>query len=199
MADSFHFVVPAIAILVPSAALAHTGRADASGFAYGFWHPVSGVDHVLTMVMVGVLAWQVGRQALWLVPGAFVLMMVLGGAAGAAGTSLPFVEVGVALSVVVLGTFICVGAKLPIVLGIGMAGFFAIFHGYAHGAEMPEYAGGLGYVAGFTAATVLLHVAGITGGFVAAGTLGDRLGTAVARSIGGGAALLGSALVLAGL
>jgi urease accessory protein len=182
-------------LLLPTAAFAHTGVSDASGFAHGFWHPFAGLDHALAMALVGVLAWQLGGRALWLVPSTFVLVVALGGALGAAGAALPLVEVGVALSVVVLGAAVALSVRAPVAVAAGLAGLFAVFHGHAHGAEMPGDAAGLAYGLGFVLATALLHLGGIGLGRLA----GDgRHGSAAVRSAGGLAALAGLA-ILAGL
>jgi len=147
--------------LLPTAALAHVGIGDTSGFAHGFSHPLGGIDHVLAMVAVGVFAAHLGGRALWLVPLTFVLVMALAGLIGMAGVALPFVEMGIGLSVVVFGLTIAFQLSLPPVAAMALVGFFAIFHGYAHGAEMPDTASGLAYGAGFVTATALLHAFGI--------------------------------------
>jgi len=97
--------------LAPSLAFAHTGVGPTQGFVHGFMHPVSGIDHILAMVTVGVFAWQLGGRALWAVPAAFVTIMALGGALGMSGIGLPFVELGIALSVVVLGAVVALGVS----------------------------------------------------------------------------------------
>lgn len=184
----------AVAALIPATALAHTGIGEASGFAHGFAHPVSGLDHVLAMVLVGVFAWQLGGRARWLVPATFVAVMALGGALGVMGVAVPFVEIGIALSVVVLGAVVAFGVKAPVALAMAVVGLFAIFHGHAHGAEMPEDAGGLAYAAGFMIATALLHTAGLAAGLLIA-TAGRQTGPAMVRSAGGLAALAGVGLL----
>jgi urease accessory protein len=183
--------------LMPGAAFAHTGVGETSGFVHGFSHPTSGLDHVLAMVMVGVLAWQLGGRALWLVPAAFVLVMALGGALGVAGIEVPFVETGIALSVVVLGAVVALGIRAPVAAATGLVGLFAVFHGHAHGMEMPEDAGGLAYAAGFMIATSLLHMAGIGAGLLI-GTTSAGYGPAVVRSAGGLSAVAGLG-ILAGI
>ena len=183
--------------LVPSLAFAHPGHGEAIGFTHGFLHPLSGLDHILAMVLVGIFAWQLGGRALVAVPLTFVGVMALGGALGMAGVPVPFVEVGIALSVVVLGAVVAFGMRAPVAVAMGLVGLFAIFHGYAHGAEMPEAAGGLAYGVGFMAATALLHLAGIAVGF-AIGKASETFGPAVLRTVGGFAAVAGLGL-LAGL
>ncbi|MBA8904076.1 MULTISPECIES: HupE/UreJ family protein [unclassified Phyllobacterium] len=171
-------------------AYAHVGVGETSGFTHGFAHPISGLDHVLAMILVGIFAFQLGGRALWLVPAAFVGMMAVGGALGVAGITMPFVELGIALSIIVLGAAVAFEVQAPVAIASGLVGLFAVFHGYAHGAEMPESAGGLAYAGGFMAATALLHIAGIGIGF-AIGKIGQRVGPNVVRLIGGLAALAG--------
>jgi urease accessory protein len=182
------------AAFLPTAALAHTGVGDTSGFLYGFAHPISGLDHILAMVMVGVFAWQLGGRALWLAPATFVLVMALGGLLGVAGIDVPYVETGIALSVVVLGAVVALGVKAPVAMAMGLVGLFAIFHGHAHGAEMPEDAGGVAYAAGFMIAAALLHATGIGIGLLI-GKASKSYGSVVVRSAGGVAAVAGAGLL----
>jgi urease accessory protein len=185
------------AVLLPTMAMAHTGVGAAGGFAHGFWHPIAGLDHVLAMVLVGVLAWQLGGRALWLVPATFVLVMAAGGALAVAGMALPLVELGIALSVVVLGAAVAFGIRAPVAVAMGIAGLFAIFHGHAHGAEMPADASGLAYGIGFAIATAALHLSGLGLGYLV-GAAGDRYGVLV-RSAGGLAAIAGIAILTGAL
>lgn len=182
------------ATLAPGVALAHTGVGDTGGFIHGFAHPIGGLDHVLAMVLVGVFAWQLGGRALWLVPAAFVAVMALGGLLGVAGIGVPFVEIGIALSVVVLGSVVAFGVKAPVAAAMALVGVFAVFHGHAHGAEMPETVAGATYGLGFMLGTALLHALGIAAGY-AIGTLGDRYGQVVTRAVGGVAAVAGVAIL----
>ena len=180
----------------PTAAFAHTGVGDTSGFMHGFMHPIGGLDHVLAMVAVGILAARLGGRALWLVPLAFVTMMVLGGIAGASGYDLPFVELGISGSILVLGFVLALGRQLPTALAMAMVGFFGIFHGHAHGTEMPVDAQGFAYGAGFVLATALLHASGLAFGMGA-----DRLAgswSARASRIAGGAMAAAGAGIMAG-
>lgn len=175
--------------LTAGAAEAHTGVGDPSGFLHGFLHPIGGLDHILAMVMVGVFAAQLGGRAVWLVPASFVAVMALGGALGLAGIPVPFVELGIGLSVVVLGTAVALRLRAAVPVAMTLVGFFAVFHGYAHGAEMPESAGGLAYATGFIAATTLLHAAGAglglaVGGRNGAGRLSVRAAGALAAAVG---------------
>jgi len=185
-----------VTVLVPTAAFAHTGHGDTSGFIHGFMHPVGGLDHILAMVAVGVFAYVLGGKALWLVPLSFVGMMIVGFGLGIAGVDVPFIELGIALSSVVIGGAAALGRPMPVAAAMSLVGVFAIFHGHAHGAEMPETSAGLEYAAGFVLATALLHAAGIGASFAVAGLLG-RYGKAAAR-IAGVAFAAGGLGVLAG-
>ncbi|MFC5758122.1 HupE/UreJ family protein [Rhizobium sp. GCM10022189] len=178
------------AVAAPAVAYAHTGVGDTSGFVHGFSHPISGLDHILAMVMVGVFAFQLGGRATWLVPTTFVLVMAVGGGLGIAGINVPFVELGIALSVVVLGAIVALNVKAPTAVAMGLVGLFAIFHGHAHGAEMPENAAGAAYAAGFMIATAVLHAVGLGLGFMI-GRAGERHGTFAVRTAGGVAAVAG--------
>ena len=176
--------------LTPSLAFAHTGVGDAHGFSHGFLHPLTGLDHLLAMVTVGILAFQLGGRALWAVPATFVVVMALGGALGITDVPLPFVETAIAVSVVVLGAMVAFGIKAPLAVAMAVAGLFAVFHGFAHGAEMPVDASGLGYGAGFLLATALLHLAGIGLGMGIA-RMGDRHGQGWVRGAGAAVAVAG--------
>lgn len=154
-------VTAATAILLPTAAFAHTGAGHAVGFVQGFVHPVSGIDHVLAMVAVGIFAANLGGPARWAVPLTFVSVMALGGALGMAGIAVPFVEAGIAASVIVLGLAVALRWQWSTAGAMALAGVFAIFHGHAHGAEMPADASGFTYAAGFVIATALLHATGL--------------------------------------
>jgi urease accessory protein len=186
----------AVLIAMTGAAAAHPGHADAGGLAHGFMHPLGGLDHVLAMVAVGLYAALLGGRALWLVPATFVAVMALGGALGAAGYALPSVEVGIALSVVVLGAVIALRVSLPTLAAMAMVGIFAVFHGHAHGAEMPQNLTGYEYAAGFLAATALLHGAGIALG-LGMGRLSGLDGRRATQAAGGAVALAGLALLVA--
>jgi urease accessory protein len=186
----------ALLVVFPTLALAHTGAEHGFGFAHGFEHPIGGIDHVLAMVAVGVLAFVLGGRALILVPLAFVGMMIVGFLLGAAQVSLPFVEIAIAASSLVIGAAAAWGKPMPVAIAMALVGIFALFHGYAHGAEMPANANGLGYALGFVLATALLHAAGITLSVLVAKIMG-RHGRLAAR-VAGGAFALGGAGVLAG-
>jgi urease accessory protein len=177
---------------MPTAALAHTGG-SASGFVHGLAHPVGGLDHVLAMLAVGLLACQLGGRALWFLPASFMTAMAFGGWLGLAGVGMPHVEIGIAMSVIVLGAIVALGIKAPLVIAIGIAGLFAVFHGHAHGTEMPHDTLGAAYAAGFLVATAFLHLSGIALGFLIAqpGRLPLRLG--------GGVISLAGIAILAGM
>ncbi len=180
--------------LLPTVALAHTGVGDTVGFSHGFIHPLTGIDHVLAMMMVGVFAWQLGGRALWLVPITFVLVMAIGGVLGVTGIGVPFIEIGIALSVIVLGASVAFRVKAPMAIAMAVVGLFAIFHGHAHGSEMPENAAGMTYGLGFMIATALLHLGGIGLGFLI-GRIGDKRGPVFVRAAGAAAAVAGLAIL----
>lgn len=182
------------ALLAATPALAHPGHDGAVGLSHGFLHPFSGLDHVLAMVAVGLVAARVGGRATLLVPLAFLGMMAVGGALGAAGIALPFVETGIALSVVVLGAALALRPALPVAGAMALVGAFAVFHGHAHGAEMPESATGLAYGLGFIAATALLHAAGLGLGLAAGRRDGTQARPAL-RVAGAGLAAAGLGLL----
>ena len=187
-AERAGLVVIATALAGP--ALAHTGAGAVHGFGAGLLHPLFGVDHVLAMVAVGLWAGLTGGRARFAYPLAFVGMMVLAGLWGMSGSSLPGVEIGIAVSVVVLGLAIALRATPPLAAGAAACAIFAIFHGHAHGAELPQGASGLGYALGFVLATAALHGAGLG----LAGLLAARA-PLLARVAGGGLALAGVAIL----
>ncbi|EIM28157.1 HupE/UreJ family protein [Microvirga lotononidis] len=149
-------------------ALAHTGHDTASGLLAGISHPMGGLDHVLAMVSVGLFATLLGGRALWALPASFVGMMLVGGLMGLAGVGIPAVEIGIAASVVVLGAVVSLGWAWPVGAAMALVGLFAIFHGYAHGAEIPAEAGAALYSAGFALASMGLHGLGIALGLLTA-------------------------------
>jgi urease accessory protein len=182
--------------LLPGTAFAHPGHGDASGFMHGFAHPIGGLDHVLAMVAVGLLAAHLGGRALFLVPLSFVAVMALGGGLGMAGIALPFVETAISLSVVVLGLAVALRLNLPTLAAMALVGVFALFHGHAHVSEMPQSASGYAYAAGFLTATALLHGIGIALGMLIA-RAGAFAGTRMIQAAGGAMALAGM-VILAG-
>lgn len=155
------------AILFLAAAMpayAHVGIGTTSSFTAGFMHPLSGLDHMTVMIAVGLWAALKGGRAIWAWPTAFVGVMLAGAALGMAHVPVPFVEPGILASVVALGLLVALAVDLPVSAGVAIIGLFALFHGHAHGTEVPENAGGLEYMAGFAVATALLHAVGIAAG-----------------------------------
>jgi urease accessory protein len=187
----------AVLIALTGPAFAHTGHSHAGGFVHGFMHPFGGLDHVLVMVAVGLYAARLGGRARWLMPATFVAFMAFGGLLGTFRIADPFFEVGVAMSVVVLGLAVALRVDIPALTAIAVAGLIAIVHGYAHGAGMPGDVPGFAYAAGFMLATALLHGAGIALGVLAA-KLADRGGWRVARA-GGGATMVAGIAILGGV
>jgi urease accessory protein len=188
--------------LVPALAFAHPGLGNPGlgnhvDFAGGFAHPLGGLDHILAMVAVGMFAAHLGGRALVLVPATFVLVMAAAGVLGMSGVGLPFVELGVALSVIVLGAAIAFRLQAPVIVAMAAVGFFAIFHGHAHGTEMVGLGAGALYGAGFVLATALLHAVGIGIGLAIRG-LGTVQGKRLYQLSGSAMALAGVA-ILAGI
>lgn len=154
--------------LIPGVAYAHDGsNVPFGGFLSGLVHPVLGYDHLLAMLSVGILSAQIGGRAIWTVPATFVSVMALGGALGLIDIGLTSTELGIAASLVLLGLIIAAERKLHVLLAMAGVGFFAIFHGYAHGAEMPTTAEPVLYAAGFLTGTALIHIAGLLIGDIA--------------------------------
>jgi urease accessory protein len=147
-------------------AWAHVEGGQAAGFITGLQHPWSGLDHVLAMIAVGLWGAQLGSPALWLLPIAFPMMMAMGAMMGLMGIPVPGVEIGIALSAIVLGMMIFVEVRPKLAVAVAMVGIFAIFHGHAHGTELPEGQSGLLYSMGFVIATGCLHGVGIAIGLV---------------------------------
>ena len=148
-------------VLSAGMAQAHVGHGSTLGFDHGFMHPIGGVDHVLAMIAVGVFASVLGGRALWLVPLSFVSMMVAGGMLGNSGFHLPIVETIIALSVIILGAAVALQWKAPVSMAMTLVGLIAVFHGFAHGAEMPTDVSSIAYGLGFVIATAALHGAGL--------------------------------------
>lgn len=175
-------------LLDPSAARSHDGTGLAGGFVAGFKHPLLGLDHLLAMVSVGVWGAFLGRPLVIALPVLFPLAMAFGAAAGMVALPFPPVEIGVAASVLALGLVILLAVRASVPVACTIVGMFALFHGYAHGTELPSAADPVGYTSGFILCTGLLHLAGI-----ALGTL-KRLpaGTAALRTAGGVIAAFGA-------
>jgi urease accessory protein len=173
--------------LLPGAALAHSGHAVTGGFLAGLAHPILGWDHVAAMVAVGLWGASLGRPALWVLPLVFPLAMAAGGVLGVLGVPLPGVEAGIAASALILGLMVALTARPPLRVAALLVGAFAVFHGHAHGTELPEGAGAAVYALGFVLATALLHLAGIALGLL----LATPLGRTAVRGAGGGVGLAG--------
>jgi urease accessory protein len=148
-------------ILWACPALAHVQKGEAAGFVTGLLHPVSGLDHVLAMVAVGLWGAQLGSPAIWLLPVCFPIVMAFGGMLGLMGVHLPGIEIGIAASGILLGAAVMVEFRPPLAVAAALVAFFAIFHGHAHGTELPPGQSALLYSMGFVLATGCLHAAGI--------------------------------------
>lgn len=174
-------------ILMPAIALAHQESGQATGFLTGLEHPVSGLDHVVAMIAVGLWGAVLGPPAIWVLPVAFPMMMAFGGLMGLLGIPLPGIEIGIAISAIVLGAMVLAQVKPPLQVAVVLVAIFAIFHGYAHGREVPAGANALLYSLGFVIATGLLHLVGILLGEAHRWAMGRQ----VVRAAGGGIAIAG--------
>lgn len=175
--------------LLPGLVLAHEGSSLPYGsFLAGLTHPVLGLDHLLAMVSVGIVSAQIGGRAIWTVPATFVGVMAFGGLLGWLDIGLTAIEAGIAISVLALGLAIAADRRLPLSLAMTAVGFFAIFHGYAHGAEMPTVANGVTYALGFMTGTAVLHIAGVVIGDISqhysTGKVMLRVGGATIAALG---------------
>jgi urease accessory protein len=176
------WLIPLLGLaLLPQPALAHITQGPTGGFASGFAHPLTGLDHFLAMFAVGVWGAQMGGRSVWALPVAFPLVMTIGGVAGMAGLVLPYVEIGIALSILVLGLAIACKWRPIEIVPLALIAIFALCHGYAHGVELPNAADPAAYAVGFVLATGLIHVTGIVVGLL----LGKPLHGWLARGIGG--------------
>jgi urease accessory protein len=167
-------LVPLLAWLCPAAAFAHPRGGEVTGFLAGLSHPVSGLDHVLAMIAVGLWGAQLGAPAVWLLPVTFPMVMAFGGTLGLVGVKLPGIEVGIALSAIGLGAAVLFEARPKLWIAAALVGFFAIFHGHAHGTELPAGSNGVLYSIGFVVATGLLHATGIGIGLVHRWPMGQK-------------------------
>lgn len=179
----------AILAITTAPAFAHLNPAEHGSFMAGVSHPLSGADHMLAMIAVGLWAAQIGGKARWAVPAAFVSLMALGFILALAGAPLPFVEPGILASVIGLGLLVALAVRVPTAISAVIVGVFALFHGHAHGGELGA-ANALTFGLGFVASTILLHAAGVGLGMV----IGGRSMIAT-RVLGGLTALGGAALV----
>jgi urease accessory protein len=153
---------------------AHVNKGEAAGFLSGLKHPISGLDHVVAMIAVGLWGAQLGAPAIWVLPVAFPMVMACGGMLGLLGVPLPGIEIGIAASAILLGAAVMMELRPPIAVAAALVGFFAIFHGYAHGSELPAGQSGLLYSIGFVMATGCLHGVGISIGLVHRWSWGQR-------------------------
>ena len=165
----------ALLVLLPHAAQAHTQTGVPGGLASGFLHPLTGIDHLIAMVAVGIWGAQLGAPAIWVLPITFPLVMAMGGVLGITGVPLPLPEVAIALSALVLGAAVATRLRVPFAAAAVIVGIFALFHGHAHGAELPNAANPLAYGIGFVTATGLLHLCGITIGLALRWPIGDKM------------------------
>jgi urease accessory protein len=159
-------------MLLAGPVLAHTGGSVGGGFLTGFAHPISGWDHVVAMVAVGLWGAFLGMPAIWLLPIVFPMVMAFGGALGVVGIPVPSVETGIAVSAIVLGLCVALAIRPPLWIAAVIVGLFAIFHGHAHGTELPAAANPFAYAIGFVVATGLLHISGIAFGLLVRWPLG---------------------------
>lgn len=156
------FLMALLFAAIPGVAYAHDGtNLGLGGFLSGIVHPVLGYDHLLAMLSVGIISAQIGGRAIWTVPATFVSVMAVGGILGLINIGLNVTELGIAVSLVILGLVIAAERKIPTLIVMIGVGFFAIFHGYAHGSEMPDTAEPFLYALGFLVGTALIHIAGV--------------------------------------
>src|SRR5262245_27083847 len=185
-------VMPLVLATITTPAFAHSENGVAIDFWGGFTHPIFGPDHVIAMVAVGLWGAFLGAPAIWLLPVVFPLVMAVGGAFGVLGVPLPGVEIGIAVSAIILGSMVALAAKPPLWIAAVLVGAFAIFHGHAHGAELPVGADAVAFSMGVVVATGMLHVSGI-----AFGTLSQwPAGRIAVRVLGGIIALIGLAYLV---
>jgi urease accessory protein len=182
-------VMPLVLAAITTPAFAHSENGVAIDFWGGFTHPIFGPDHVIAMVAVGLWGAFLGAPAIWLLPVVFPLVMAVGGAFGVVGVPVPGVETGIAISAIMLGGMVAFAAKPPLWIAAVLVGAFAIFHGHAHGAELPIGADAVAFSMGFVVATGMLHLAGIAFG----GLSYWPSGRVVVRAAGGVISLLGFA------
>lgn len=167
---SFRFtanVLTAAAALLMSPAVVSAHNIGGSGFNSGVTHPIFGLDHLLAMIAVGVISTRFSGRSIWLVPGTFIVFMIFGGFFAVSGISIPYIETGIALSVLVFGILVALKRSFHIAAALFFTAMFAIFHGHAHGSEMPSIANFYLYAGGFVLTTTLLHIIGVAIGYFA--------------------------------
>jgi urease accessory protein len=194
----FTRVITAAVAGMPTAVLAHPGHGSAHDVWQGFVHPLGGLDHLLAMIAVGVIAAGLGGRALWAVPLSFIATMALAGTIAMAGVMFPDPEIGVAFSVIVLGAVIALPIRLPVAAATAMVVAAALFHGYAHGLEVPDAASGIAFGVGFVVTTALLHFAGVRAGLALIRFDAAR-GRQLARVGGSSMAIAGAVTLTSGL
>jgi urease accessory protein len=181
-----------VTLAIPAIAQAHE-IGQGSGFNTGFTHPVLGLDHLLAMLSVGILSAQMGGRAIWSVPLAFVGVMLIGGLMGMNAVPFYSVELGIAISVLVLGIALVAEKKLPTWLAMLSVGFFALFHGHAHGTEMPEIGAPALYALGFVTGTAVIHIVGV---FIGVFSKSFSSGPQLLRYVGAGIAGIGFHIII---
>jgi urease accessory protein len=177
----------AFSTVMASPAWAHVETGAAAGLVAGLRHPISGWDHILAMIAVGLWGAQLGAPAIWLLPVTFPMVMAFGGFLGLIGIPLPGIEIGIALSAIALGLMVATEARPPLGVAAALVAIFAVFHGHAHGTELPENQSGMLYSIGFVIATGCLHAIGIAIGLIHRWPLGQK----VVRAAGAGITLAG--------
>jgi urease accessory protein len=178
--------------LAPTLALAHPGHGAGAGFMAGALHPLGGLDHLATMIAIGLWAAQLGSRLRWAVPASFMLLMLVGACVGLYGPAVGAGGHFIAASLLLLGVLMATAARLPITDCLLLAGGFAFFHGYAHGAEAPSQSAAVSYLVGMLLTTACLHLVGLGLGR----WLEERGATTLTRWIGAAAAVLGVALLV---
>lgn len=187
------FLLICLVFLAPNGALAHSEVAVGAGLVNGLLHPILGFDHLVAMVAVGLWGAQLRAPLIWALPIAFPMMMAVGGVLGVIGVDLPAVEVGIAVSALMLGLLISFAVRAPIWAAVAIVSVFAIFHGHAHGTELPHAATPIAYGLGFVISTGLLHLAGIVIGLL---NTYQEIGPKIVRACGGAIAALGGFFLL---
>ncbi len=159
-----HGIAAVLTTFLPALALAHPGHSLSDGFTAGVLHPLTGIDHLLAMLAVGVWAARLEGRLRWLVPVSFIGLMLLSAVVGMSGLQIGAIEQGIAASVCVLGLLLASAVRLPAALCVLLTGGFALFHGYAHGVEAPQQVNAMLYMSGFALSTIALHLAGFVAG-----------------------------------
>jgi len=187
-----------VAFVAPQTAFAHIIQGEQGGFGSGFAHPLTGPDHFLAMFAVGLWGAQMGGRSVWTLPVTFPLIMVLGGVAGMLGLPFVGIEIGIAVSILALGGAIAFGWHPAEWAALCLIAFFALCHGYAHGAELPQSTDPADYAIGFVVATGMIHIFGIGVGLALHKPMGGRLARGLGALIAlGGIYFLGAAVLFA--